>query len=66
MRVNLQMPDDLVARIDAKAKELYISRTAYMIIACTQKLDSEDMLKRLPELKDSIQSLADRIPNSVN
>lgn len=32
MRLGINLPDELVAQIDERAKSLYISRSAYMLL----------------------------------
>lgn len=51
MRVNLIMPDDLVSQIDSQAKSLGVSRSAYMVMSLSQKIQSEQALKSMPELQ---------------
>lgn len=44
MRLGINLPDELVAQIDERAKSLYISRSAYIATALSQKLQSDKML----------------------
>lgn len=50
MRVNYVCPDELLQKVDAKCKELSITRTAYINMAVTQKLQQDEMLKNMPAL----------------
>lgn len=50
MRLNYNCPDELVARIDARAKELSMNRSAYMNMALARQLESEELMKNLPRL----------------
>lgn len=50
MRVNLIMPDELVASLDNAAKALNISRTAYICMAVSQKIQQDNMMAALPDM----------------
>lgn len=39
MRVNVNMNDDLLTRVDAEAKRLNISRSAFISICCSSDLN---------------------------
>jgi len=45
MRVNMNMPENLVARIDEYAKENYTSRSTIMCQACDQFLTAHEVQK---------------------
>lgn len=45
MRVNLNIPDELVERLDAYAKENYSSRSSIMCQACSQYLSAKEVQK---------------------
>lgn len=57
MRVNLVMPDDLVKQIDIYAKRLGVSRSAYMVMSMAQKIQSEEVLKSMPEFQGMLNSM---------
>ena len=50
MRLGINLPDELVEQIDERAKALYISRSAYIATALSQKLQSDKMMDNMPEL----------------
>lgn len=50
MRVNFNVPDELVARLDAYAKENYSSRSSVMCQACDQFLTAKEMQKMFGEM----------------
>lgn len=52
MRVNMVIPDDLLEKIDAKAKSLYVSRTAFVITTLAQKLKEDSVLEKMPDMVD--------------
>lgn len=55
MRLGINLPDELVAQIDERAKSLYISRSAYIATALSQKLQSDKMLDNMPELMQTMK-----------
>ena len=63
-KVTISLADDLLSRIDAKASEMYISRSAYIATALTQKMQADDAMTMLPELskvlKDAMKMQADK------
>ena len=53
VKVNFQLPEDVVNKIDKKANELCVSRTACVTMLLVQALqidDTMDVLKRMVEL----------------
>lgn len=53
MRVNYICPDDLLAKIDERAKQLSMTRTAYINMAVSRQLENEEMIKNLPAMLDT-------------
>lgn len=64
MRVNINLSEELVEKIDERAKAMYISRSAYIATALTQKMQADDAMTMLPELskalKDAMQMQAEK------
>lgn len=56
MRLGVNLPEDLVAQIDKRAKALYISRSAYIATALAQKLQSDTLLDNIPGLAQALQT----------
>lgn len=60
MRINVNLSEELIQKIDEKAKSMYISRSAYIATALAEKLQSDDVMNMLPEftkvMKDAITS----------
>ena len=50
MRVSINVPDELLEKIDKRAKKLYISRSAYISTALAQKLQADDMFDVMPQI----------------
>lgn len=49
-RVNLYMPFDILEKVDARCEKLCISRSAYVALALSRQLESENIANNLPEL----------------
>lgn len=49
-RVNLNLPEDVVKRIDAYADKMCITRTAAVVMLCNTALDSQKAMSDLSEL----------------
>lgn len=56
LRVQLIMPDDLVAKIDEVSKSLNISRSAYICMSVSQKLQQDNLIDSLPEMLELIRN----------
>lgn len=57
MRVQLVMPDDLVAQVDQFAKRYGVSRSAYMVMTMSQKVQSEQVMQSMPELQSMMTAM---------
>lgn len=64
MRVNINMSEDLVKKIDEKAKALYLSRSAYISMAVSQKLQADELMKNLPILMQQQQELINKVKST--
>lgn len=60
MKVSLNISDDLVKMVDARAEALHITRTAWISMTISQKLQQDDVLDTLPELLRSMQEMRER------
>jgi len=54
--VSVTLPKELIERIDVEAKKLYISRSAYIVTALAQKMQSEEIMKTLPDFVTALRS----------
>lgn len=52
MRLNINMDEDLVVKVDAAAKKMHVSRSSYIAFAVSQKLSSDEALLNLPKMVD--------------
>jgi metal-responsive CopG/Arc/MetJ family transcriptional regulator len=55
MRVNINLSEELLNQIDEKARALYISRSAYIATALSQKLQSDKMMDNMPEIMQTMK-----------
>lgn len=62
MRVNVAIQDDLLARLDEAADALSISRSAFISIAISQKLQQDDLMANLPNLFSAMQQINEKLP----
>lgn len=54
MRINITLSEELVSKIDERARAMYISRSAYIATALTQKMQADDAMTMLPELSKAM------------
>lgn len=59
MRVNLNVPDELVERLDEYAKANYTSRSSVMCQACDQFLTAKAVTGLMQQLVDVMHKIAD-------
>lgn len=57
MRINMNMPEELVKKVDERAKELYLSRSAFITMAVSEKLQADDVVKIMPDVLSAINNL---------
>lgn len=55
MRVNINMDEELVKKVDEVAKKMYVSRSSYIAFAVSQKIQSDETLANMPKLLDTYQ-----------
>lgn len=53
MRINYNCPDELLKKIDTRARELSMTRSAYMNMAIARQLESEEFIKNVPSMLDT-------------
>ncbi len=56
MRINITMNEELVKKIDEVASKMYVSRSAYIAFAVSQKIQADKMVDNLPELAQTMKS----------
>ena len=59
MRINITMDEELVKKIDEIASKMYVSRSAYIAFAVSQKIQADKMVDNLPELAQTMKSVVE-------
>jgi len=57
MRLNINMDEDLIRKVDEAAKKMHVSRSAYIAFAVSQKIQFDEMLSNVPELLKLLQTI---------
>lgn len=57
MRVNISIDSDLWETIGRCADSLHISRSAFISLACSQKIQADSILDSFPQFVDSMRFL---------
>lgn len=60
MKVQISLDDALMGRIDSYADANYMSRSGLISLACTQFLNSADMIRAVCEMSLAMQKIADK------
>lgn len=60
MRVNFNMPDELLARLDAYAKENYISRSAVMCQSCDNFLMAKQAKQLFAQMTETMKVIVQK------
>ena len=50
MRLNINMDEDLVKKLDEAAKNMHVSRSSYIAFVISQKLQTDETLSYMPKL----------------
>lgn len=66
MRVNINMDEELVKKVDEVAKKMYVSRSSYIAFAVSQKIQSDETLANMPKIIEALEGIndADKIEKS--
>ena len=59
MKINISLDDDLVARIDNYADNNYMSRSGLISLACSQFLNSNEVILAIKEISLCIKKISD-------
>lgn len=57
MKTQITFDDELAKKIDEKAKELFVSRSAWVNMACSEKIKNEEIIKMFPDLLKKMDDL---------
>ncbi len=56
MRLGINVPEELVKQIDERANKMFISRSAYITMALSQKLQNDAILDNVPEMLEIMKT----------
>lgn len=57
MRINITLDEELVKKIDEVASKMYVSRSAYIAFAVSQKMQQDIMMENLPAMLQSLKDI---------
>lgn len=60
IKITMNLPEEVLEKADKRAKQLGISRTAFITTAVSEKLQQADVLEFLPELLANMRALSDK------
>ena len=55
MRVNINMDEELVKKVDEVAKKMYVSRSSYIAFAVSQKIQLDETVTNMPKIIDVLK-----------
>ena len=55
MRINISLTDEMVSELDKKAKSMHLTRSGYIAMALSYKMQTDEMVAYLPILAKNIQ-----------
>lgn len=58
MQFNVNLDKELVQKIDKRASELYISRSAYISMCLAKSLLQDEIMSKMPQMMSDFQQLA--------
>lgn len=59
MKINISLDDDLVQRIDTFADSNYMSRSGFISFACTQYLNTAEVMVMVKDMALAMRKIAD-------
>ena len=63
-RIHVAMDEEFVSRLDEEAALQNLSRSQYIVRACSQVLEKDKFLRTQPEIQVKMQELLDMFPRS--
>ena len=61
MRLHMILPDALCVEVDELAKQIGVSRSAYIVMALKQKVQSEQVMKSMPEIQSMMAQVQQQL-----
>ena len=60
MKVNVNIPENVLQQTDKRAEKLGISRSSFITMTLSEKLMQTDMIESFPEMINTIRLLAEK------
>ena len=60
MRININLDEELIKKIDEEAKKKYISRSSYIAFAVSQKIQNDKFIESMPELIKTVDKAVEQ------
>lgn len=57
MKITINMPDDLLKDVDERAKSMYLSRSSFINMALSQRLQQDKVLDNVPEMLQALRDV---------
>ena len=57
MKVTVNIPNELLKEIDERAKSMYLSRSAYVTMTLSQRLQQDKVLDSMPEMLQALKDV---------
>ena len=61
MRVNINMSEELVSKVDEIAKKMYVSRSAYIAMAVAAKMQQDNVIENIPDILNAMREMKEKM-----
>ena len=58
MKVNITLNDELLEKIDKKADDMFMSRSGFIALSCTEKLQNMEAIELLGQMTAAFKAIA--------
>ena len=58
MKVNITLNDELLEKIDKKADDMFMSRSGFIALSCTEKLQNMEAIEMLGQMTTAFKAIA--------
>lgn len=60
-KININVPEDLLAKIDDLADQKHMTRTAYILSAVADRISADEFLKAQPDINRKMKELTEAL-----
>lgn len=57
MKITINIPDDLLKDVDERAKSMYLSRSSFINMTLSQRLQQDKVLDNMPEMLQALRDV---------